>query len=51
VMGIKEREFRSLPDNFSLEELIPKDNFYRRLERRLDLSSVRENWWPTATPP
>jgi transposase len=42
VMGIKEREFRPLPDNFSLEELIPKDNFYRRLERRLDLSFVRE---------
>src|SRR3954451_6149458 len=41
-MGIKEREFRPLPDYLSLEELVPKDNFYRRLEQRLDLSFVRE---------
>src|SRR4051794_29337044 len=41
-MGIKEREFRPLPDNLSLEELVPKDNFYRRLEDRIDLSFVRE---------
>ena len=37
MMGIKERKFRSLPSNLSLEELVPKDNFYRRLEERLDL--------------
>jgi hypothetical protein len=42
MMGIKEREFRPLPDSLSLEELVPKDNFYRRLERRIDLSFVRE---------
>jgi transposase len=43
VMGIKEREFRPLPDDLSLEELLPKDNFYRRLlEGRIDLSFVRE---------
>jgi transposase len=42
VMATKEREFRPLPDNLSLEELVPKDNFYRRLEQRLDLSFVRE---------
>ena len=42
MMGIKEREFRPLPDNLSLEELVPKDNFYRRLEQRLDLSFIRE---------
>src|SRR4051812_23177273 len=41
-MGIKEREFRPLPDYLSLEELVPMDNFYRRLEQRLDLSFVRE---------
>jgi hypothetical protein len=40
VMGIKEREFRPLPDNLSLEELVSKDNFYRRLEGRIDLSFV-----------
>ncbi|HEY6752635.1 MAG TPA: IS1182 family transposase [Rubrobacteraceae bacterium] len=42
MMGIKEREFRPLPDNLSLDELVPKDNFYRRLEGRIDLSFVRE---------
>jgi transposase len=42
MMGIKEREFRPLPDNLSLEELVPKDNFYRRLEATLDLSFVRD---------
>jgi hypothetical protein len=31
MMGIKERRFPSLPDDVSLEELVPKDNFYRRL--------------------
>jgi transposase len=41
MMGIKERIFGPLPD-LSLEELVPKDNFYRRLERALDLSFVRE---------
>ena len=30
-MGTKERNFRSLPEDISLEELVPKDNFYRRL--------------------
>jgi transposase len=42
MMGTKERCFRSLPEGISLEELVPKDNFYRRLEQRLDLSFVRE---------
>src|SRR5215203_3680426 len=41
MMGIKERNFRPLP-NLSLEELVPQDNFYRHLERTLDLSFVRE---------
>jgi hypothetical protein len=39
-MGTKERNFSSLED-LSLEELVPEDNFYRRLERTLDLSFVR----------
>jgi transposase len=42
MMGIKERNFRPLPDDLSLEVLVPKDNFYRRLEERIDLSFVRE---------
>jgi len=31
MMGIKERNFRPLPDDLSLEALVPKDNFYRHL--------------------
>ena len=42
MMGIKERNFRPLPDNLSLEALVPRDNFYRRLQERVDLSFVRE---------
>ena len=42
MMGIKERNFRPLPEDLSLEVLVPKDNFYRRLEERIDLSFVRE---------
>jgi hypothetical protein len=41
MMGAKIRHFAPLP-NLSLEELVPKDNFYRRLEATLDLSFVRE---------
>ena len=41
-MGKKERIFSPLPRDASLEDLVPEDNFYRRLETRLDLSFVRE---------
>ena len=41
MLGDKIRNFAPLPD-LSLEELIPKDNTYRRLEATLDLSFVRE---------
>jgi transposase len=41
MMGTKERNFSSLED-LSLEGLVPEDNFYRRLERTVDLSFVRE---------
>jgi transposase len=40
MMGTKIRNFTPLSD-LSLEELVPKDNFYRRLEETLDLSFVR----------
>jgi hypothetical protein len=40
MMGTKIRIFAPLPD-LSLEELVPKDNFYRRLQETLDLSFVR----------
>ena len=42
MMGTKIRSFEPLPPDVSLEELLPKDNFYRRLEKRLNLSFVRE---------
>jgi transposase len=42
VMGIKERTFSPLPREISLENLLPEDNFYRRLEKTLDLSFVRD---------
>lgn len=41
MMGIKLRTFAPLVD-LSLEELVPADHFYRRLERALDLSFVRD---------
>ena len=41
MMGTKTCNFSPLP-NLSLEELVPKDNFYRRLDATLDLSFVRE---------
>jgi hypothetical protein len=42
MMGTRQRDFRPLPESISLEELVPKDNFYRRLEAAVDLSFVRE---------
>lgn len=40
-MGTKERKFAPLVQ-VSLEELVPQDHFYRRLEGMLDLSFVRD---------
>ena len=42
MMGTKIRSFCPLPHDLSLEDLVPEDNFYRRLEARRDLSFVRE---------
>jgi transposase len=42
MMGTKVRSFSPLPHDISLEDLVPEDNFYRRLEAQLDLSFVRE---------
>jgi hypothetical protein len=41
MMGTKLRDFAPLP-NFPLEELVPKGNFYRRLQSAPDLSFVRD---------
>jgi transposase len=42
MMGTKVRSFSPLPDDLSLEDLVPEDHFYRRLGAQLDLSFVRE---------
>ena len=42
MMGTKVRTFAPLPDDLSLEELVPDDHFYRRLQAALDLSFVRD---------
>jgi transposase len=42
MMGVKGRDFRQLPEGLQGEALVPGDNFYRRLEERIDLSFVRE---------
>ena len=42
MMGTKIRSFAPLPEDISLENLVPEEHFYRRLEARLDLSFVRE---------
>jgi len=41
VIGIKQRAFAPLGDR-SLEELVPANHFYRRLERTLDLTFVHD---------
>jgi transposase len=42
MMGIKDRRFDPLPYDVSLEDLVPRNSFYRQLEEKLDLSFVRE---------
>jgi transposase len=42
MMGTKVRSFSALPDDLSLEDLVPEGHFYRRLEATLDLSFVRK---------
>ena len=42
MMGTKIRSFAPLPHDLSLEDLVPEDHLYRRLEAALDLSFVRE---------
>lgn len=41
MMGIKRRAFAPVV-GFSLDQLVPADDFYRRLESALDLSFVRD---------
>jgi transposase len=41
MLGHKVRDFRPLT-GVSLEDLVPKDNFYRQMERIIDLSFVHD---------
>ena len=41
MLGIKIRQFGPL-EHTSLEDLVPKDHFYRHVERMLDLAFVRD---------
>jgi hypothetical protein len=41
MLGHKVRDFKSLTA-ICLEDLVPTDNFYRHVERSIDLSFVRE---------
>jgi len=41
MLGHKARDFRPLTE-VSLEDLVPEDNFYRQMERSIDLSIVRD---------
>ena len=42
MMDFKNRSFAPQPTDLSLEELVPPDIFYRRLEAELDLSFVSD---------
>ncbi|MCZ7545098.1 MAG: hypothetical protein M5R40_16950 [Anaerolineae bacterium] len=41
MLRAKERTFK-IHTALSLEQLVPADNFYRRVEAKLDLSFVRD---------
>ena len=41
MLGHKAREFKQ-HESIALEDLVPNDNFYRQVERSIDLSFVRE---------
>lgn len=40
MMGTKIRSFSPLPEDVSLENLVPEDHFYRRLEAAFDLDAL-----------
>ena len=42
MMGTKERNFQPLPEDISLEDLVPEDNFYRRLQ-----NPAQGKWTPS----
>jgi Transposase DDE domain len=42
MLGTKVRSFSPLPRDIYLEELVPKDNFYRRLEKLQNIRAVED---------
>ncbi len=44
MMGIKLRQFGP-PDHVSIEDLVPRDQFYRHVNRTLDLSLRHGMGW------
>jgi hypothetical protein len=42
MMGTKIRNFAPLPREVSLEDMVPEDNFYRRLEATIDQTTALE---------
>jgi hypothetical protein len=50
MMDTKERVFSPLPRDVSLEDLVPENNFYRRLEKALALSFTRNLVCAPSTP-
>ena len=51
MMGIKrERVFSPLPREVSLEDLVPEDSFYRRLEAAFWTSPLSGTWCAPSTP-
>ena len=41
MMGYKARNLKTFP-SFSLETLVPEENFYRQVEKCIDLNLVRD---------
>ncbi len=41
MMAVKDRDFATLPA-VTLDDVVPADQFYRHLERTLDLTFVRD---------
>ena len=41
MIGKKDRDFKT-HSQFSLEDLVPEDNFYRQFEAHIELGFVRE---------
>jgi hypothetical protein len=50
MMGTKERHFAPLSSDVSLEDLVPTEHFYRRLEAERSTSRLSGSWCVRCTP-